>query len=96
MFNKLTHDNFEKIAVIQLDELVSSLKDKDIEMTYNDNVPPFLANKAYGDKKGARGLCDVIRRDVEDKLANAIVFNQDIDIKKFSISADDEIKIKIN
>lgn len=43
------------------------------------------------------GLRDCVRRDVEEKLANAIVFNQDEDIKTLAISTqNDEIKIKIN
>ena len=75
VFNQLTHDNFEKIARLMLDELVESLKDKGIELVYDDTVPVFLAKEAYGSKKNARGLRDSVRRDVEEQLANAIVFN---------------------
>ena len=97
IFNQLTHDNFEKIAKLMLDELVESLKDKAISMTYDESVPVYLAKKAFGSKKNARGLRDCVRRDVEEKLANAIVFNQDEDIKTLAISTqNDEIKIKIN
>ena len=60
-------------------------------------VPVYLAKKAFGSKKNARGLRDCVRRDIEEKLANAIVFNQDEDIKTLAISTqNDEIKIKIN
>ena len=96
IFNQLTHDNFEKIARLMLDELVESLKDKAIELVYDDSVPVFLAKEAYGSKKNARGLRDSVRREVEEKLANAIVFNQDTEIKKFSLSAKEKIEIKIN
>ena len=97
IFNQLTHDNFEKIAKLMLDELVESLKDKAITTTYDESVPVYLAKKAFGSKKNARGLRDCVRRDVEEKLANAIVFNQDEDIKTLAISTqNDEIKIKIN
>lgn len=96
VFNQLTHDNFEKIARLMLDELVESLKDKGIELVYNDTVPVFLAKEAYGSKKNARGLRDSVRRDVEEQLANAIVFNQDVNIERFTLSADENISIKIN
>lgn len=96
IFNNLTFDNFEKIAKIMLNELVPSLKDKGIDLVYDESVPVFLAKAAYGSKKNARGLRDAVRRQIEEKLANTIVFNQNIDIKKISLSADDEIKIKIN
>lgn len=96
IFNKLTFDNFEKIAKIMLDELVPSLKDKGIDLVYEDSVPVYLAKKAYGSKKNARGLRDAVRRDIEEKLANTIVFNNDIDIKNITLTGTDEISVKIN
>ena len=96
IFNKLTFDNFEKIAKIMLDEFVPSLKDKGIDLVYEDSVPVYLAKKAYGSKKNARGLRDAVRRDIEEKLANTIVFNNDIDIKKITLTGTDEISVKIN
>ena len=96
IFNKLTFDNFEKIAKIMLDELVPSLKDKGIDLSYDDSVPVYLAKKAYGSKKNARGLRDAVRRDVEEKIANAIVFNQNTVIKSISLTGGEEISVKIN
>lgn len=96
IFNQLTFDDFQKISRLMVDELVDSLKDKGIDLVYDDTVCVYLAKKAYGSKKNARGLRDAVRREVEEKLANAIVFNQDKEIKMFSLMAEDEIKIKIN
>lgn len=96
VFNQLTHDNFEKIAQLMLDELVESLKDKAIDLVYDSTVPVYLAKQAYGSKKNARGLRDAVRREVEEQLANAIVFNQDEEIKTFTLSAQEKIEIKIN
>lgn len=96
IFNELTHLNFEKIASLMLDELVDGLKDKAIELVYDDSVPVYLAKLAYGSKKNARGLRDAVRREVEEKLANAMVFSSEEVINKFSLSADSEIKIEIN
>lgn len=96
IFNTLTFDNFENIAKIMLDELVPSLLDKGIKLTYDDSVPVFLAKEAYGSKKNARGLRDAVRRQVEEKIANAIIFNQDIKIESIHLSAKSEIELKIN
>lgn len=97
VFNQLTHDNFESIARLMLDELVESLKDKAITLEYDDSVPVFLAKEAFGSKKNARGLRDAVRRQVEEQLANMMVFNADTVIEKFTLSANDEkIEIKIN
>lgn len=97
VFNQLTHDNFESIARLMLDELVESLKDKAITLEYDDSVPVFLAKEAFGSKKNARGLRDAVRRQVEEQLANMMVFNADTLIEKFTLTANNEkIEIKIN
>lgn len=96
IFNQLTHGNFEKIARLMVDELVESLKDKAISLTYDDSVPVFLAKQAFGSKKNARGLRDAVRREVEEKLANALVFNNDEKIESFHLTANEKIEIKIN
>ena len=96
IFNNLTLDDFEKIAGLMLDELVESLKDKGIALTYDESVKKYLANNAFGSKKNARGLRDAVRREVEEVLANAIVFNEGEEIKTITLSAGDKIEIKLN
>lgn len=96
IFNTLNLEDFKKIARLMIDELVESLKDKGIELLYDDSVTEYIAKEAYGSKKNARGLRDSVRRDIEDELASEIVFNQDIEIKKFTLTADEKIKIKKN
>ena len=86
-FNALTFQDFEKIAGLMIDELKEGLKDKAIELHVDDSVPVYVAKAAYGSKKNARGLRDVIRREIEDKLASEIVNYQDETIKAFAISA---------
>ncbi len=95
-FNTLSFDDFEKIARIMLDELTESLKDKAIELVYDDSIPVFIAREAFGSKKNARGIRDCVRRDVEDLLASQIVFNQDREIKRFTLSANEKIQVRID
>lgn len=95
-FNTLSFHDFEKIARIMLDELTESLKDKAIELVYDDSVPVFIAREAFGSKKNARGIRDCVRRDVEDLLASQIVFNQDREIKRFTLSANEKIQVRID
>ena len=95
-FNNLTFEDFEKIARIMLDELVESLKDKAIELVYDDSVPVFIAKEAFGSKKNARGIRDCVRRDVEDLLASQIVLNQDREIKRFALTANEKIQVSID
>lgn len=95
-FNTLSFADFEKIACIALDELKESLKDKAIELVYDESVPVYIAQKAYGSKKNARAVRDCIRRQVEDLLASEIVFNQNVEIKRFSLSAKEKIQVLLN
>lgn len=95
-FNALTFDDFEKIARIMLDELKDGLKDKAIELVYDDSVPVYIDRKTYGSKKNARGIRDCVRREVEDLLAELIVFHQDTEIKKFTVTAAEKITAEIN
>ena len=95
-FNALTFDDFEKIARIMLDELKDGLKDKAIKLVYDDSVPVYIARKTYGSKKNARGIRDCVRREVEDLLAELIVFHQDTEIKKFTVTAAEKITAEIN
>ncbi len=95
-FNSLTKDDFRQIAGIMLAELKESLKDKAIELVYDDAVADYIAEEAFGSKKNARALRDCVRRDVEDLLASQIVFNTNNEINRFTLSAGDKIEAKIN
>ncbi|MBQ9228691.1 MAG: ATP-dependent Clp protease ATP-binding subunit [Eubacterium sp.] len=98
IFNHLTQENFEAIAGLMLEELVPSLKDKGITLTFDEAVKSCLAAEAYGSKKNARALSDAVRREVEEKIANAIVFRHDEVIRTIALTVDENGKIvtKIN
>ncbi len=77
VFNSLTTEDYEKISALLLDELVSSLKEKDIEFKYTAEVPKYLAAKGHGGSRGARDLRNLIRKEIEDEIANIIIDNAD-------------------
>ena len=72
-FAPLSREDYARIAALMLGELVQPLKDKGISFSWSDEAAARLAGKAYGGKRGARDLRSVIRREVEDKIASAIV-----------------------
>lgn len=69
VFNPLTQENLEKIAVLMLDEMREPLAEIALSLDYHEEVPRFLAKKADGGKFAARDLRSTIRREVEDKIA---------------------------
>ena len=56
-----------------LGELVEPMKERGIDFSWTPGAAEALAEKAYGGKRGARDLRNVIRREVEDKVASLIV-----------------------
>ena len=73
VFKQLTEDDFFDISKLMLDEYTDALSEKGIAFSYDDEARRYLAKKAYGGPSGARDLRNLIRKEVEDKIANAIV-----------------------
>ncbi len=77
VFNELTEENYEQIAMLMLNELGDALKDKGITLSIGENVAKTLVSKMDGNVRGARDLRNVIRRNVEDKVSTYLVENCD-------------------
>lgn len=73
VFNDLTPENLEQISNLMLTELVEPLRDKGIAFSWDESVPKLIASMSEGGLRGARDLRNNIRRQVEDKIAGAIV-----------------------
>ena len=97
IFSHLTKENFVDISALMLNEYVDTLKEKGIEFTFDKKAQNYLAEKSYGGKSGARDLRNLIRREVEDKIAEAIVAGRADEIAKIKVTAKEEkIQLKIN
>lgn len=95
VFNDLTVEDYEKIAVLMLNELVAPLEDKSIKFGWSDSVPPFLASKCENGTRGARDLRNAIRRNVEDKIATLIVDSADSKLNSVFVEIADNETILI-
>ncbi len=93
VFSPLDEDALTKIAALMLDELKEALSEKLIEVKYDDLACRYLAQKCVGSKRGARELRNVIRREIESKIVDAVVESAEGSIKTVLISADRENKI---
>ena len=89
VFRPLDVEDYKKIAALMLDEYVSSLKEKGIALTYNQEVCAYLAEKSIHGQSGARDLRNNIRRMVEDKLAMALVERGEGAISGVALSVQD-------
>lgn len=96
IFRNLDENDFVKIAKLMLSEYIDSLAEKGIEFTFDENAQKALAQKSFGGKSGARDLRNVIRKEVEDKIASAIIENRGVDIGRIHLGANgNELKLDI-
>ena len=65
------------------------MKERGIAFTYDDKAARWLAEHSIGGKSGARDLRNLIRREVEDRLASAIVNQGDGALSAVAITADE-------
>ncbi len=72
-FNQLSEENFKDIARLMLDELRDVLAGKGMALSYDDSVVDYLARKSYSLTYGARNLRRTIQKEIEDRIASAIV-----------------------
>lgn len=95
VFNTLKEENFVKIADLMLSEYVPTLEEKHIKFTYDDKACEYLAKKSCSGNSGARDLRNTIRREVEEKIATAMIESGADSISGISITSDGE-KIVLN
>lgn len=89
VFRSLNDDNFKDIAKLMLSEYVGTLEEKGIRFSYDDKAADYLAKKSTGGKSGARDLRNTIRKDVEDKITNAIIEHREGEIAGIHLSANE-------
>ena len=76
-----------EISGLMLDEYVDTLAEKGIKFKYDLKAKKYLASKSFGGHSGARDLRNLIRKEVEDKIAAAIVESRDGIITAIHVSA---------
>ncbi len=96
-FNHLTEENFLGIADIMLEELKTSLSDRGLTFTWNEDVRKALVKKAYSVTYGARNLRRTIQRELEDPISEAIIGSFEAPICALTATAtDDQITVTAN
>ena len=91
VFNQLSVTDYESIAALMLGELSPVLAEKGIDFTFDNAVCENLAKRAHENSiRGARDLRRLVRKDVEDKIAEMLVERQDDRITKIRAIIEDE------
>lgn len=94
VFRQLEKKDFARIAALMLDEMKEPLGEKDLALSYTDEVLDIIAEKSYGKPYGARDIRRVIRQEIEDEIAELIIDSAS-DLKELAITAKNgEISVK--
>ncbi len=84
-FAPLEQIHFSQIALLMLKELQESLADKGYTLTWDEELPADLAAQSFGGNRGARDLRNTVRRQVEDKIAMALIEHADQHVSGFCL-----------
>ena len=95
-FNKLTEDDFRRIAELMLGETKAAISESGIALTWDDSLIDYLVKKSYSVKYGARSLRRTIQKDLEDPVAAKIIEKHGENVGRIRLSAaDGKVKIEI-
>ena len=89
-FNRLSEEDFRRIAEIMLEELRDALDNRGVELSWDGSLIDYLVKKSYSITYGARNLRRTIQKDVEDPIAERIIDSFVEPIHIISVSSDEE------
>ena len=94
VFKPLVKEDFARIAGLMLEEMKEPLEEKGIILKYEQSALDAVAEEAFGKSYGARDIRRVIRKEIEEKIAD-IMIEKNGNIAGIGITAEDG-KIKVD
>ncbi|MBY0144800.1 ATP-dependent chaperone ClpB [Neobacillus niacini] len=96
LFKPLSLMEIKDIVVKMMKELQSRLKEQEIEITISDSAKEFIAVNGFNPIYGARPLKRFIQRNIETKLARAIIAGEVLEHSVVNVTTENgEIMISI-
>jgi ATP-dependent Clp protease ATP-binding subunit ClpA len=95
-FVKLDSLAIKKVVIKFLDELQTSLLDREIRLTLSESVIDMLADKGYDAKMGARPLGRKIDELIRVPLSKKILFDRLSNCAIYADMKDDQVNFKID
>lgn len=96
VFRHLEKEDLRTIASLMLSEYVDTLKEKGIQFTFDESACVCLTDKITDGKSGARDLRNIIRKEVEELIAEEMIARGEGGIIGINLTAEDgNIKIDV-
>lgn len=78
-------ESYAGIARLMMKEMTEALAENGIKLAISDRAYNWIAEKSHGGKYGGRDIRKLIRKEIEDKVANLIISCEDVPPKKINI-----------
>ncbi len=85
VFSPLSVESYAGIARLMLQDMTDALAENGISLSVSDGAYEWIAQKAHGGKYGGRDIRRVIRKEIEDRIANLIIDGEEAPPKKISV-----------
>jgi len=92
-FNRLSEEDFRRIADLMLCELKDALAERGVELRWEDSLVDYLVRKSYSVTYGARNLRRTIQKDVENQIAEKIMNSFMAPVRTMTLSADENVQL---
>ncbi|MBR6617866.1 MAG: ATP-dependent Clp protease ATP-binding subunit [Oscillospiraceae bacterium] len=92
VFRPLDESDFAKIAALMLEEMREPLAEREIDFTFDEAATKAIAAEAFGKRYGARDIRRIIRENVEDAIAHALI-DEGLVLRSVSVTADEKIRV---
>ncbi|MBO5313649.1 MAG: ATP-dependent Clp protease ATP-binding subunit [Clostridia bacterium] len=87
-FRSLEEEDFRRIARIMLGDLKNALAERNISFSFTDEACDYVAKQSFSKKFGARNMRRFIQTEIEDKLAEAMIFKIKGNISMASVTVE--------
>lgn len=85
VFKPLTQNDIINVAKLFLESIAYDLHQKQIEISYDETVPKFIAERSYSVEFGGRNVRRFIEQTLENKLSKKILENPGGEVKHFNV-----------
>ena len=93
-FNQLTEENFRAIAGLMLTEVAEVIRERKLELSWDESIIDYLVQKGYSVTYGARNLRRLIQKEIEDTIAARLIEKRSEEVHQIRLSAvDGQVKI---
>jgi ATP-dependent Clp protease ATP-binding subunit ClpC len=92
IFKSLASEDMSKIVDLELRNVATRLKERDLSFEFSKECKDFLTDKGYDEKYGARPLRRAVERYLEDSLAEAILAGEIKPGEVIKVTVDEESK----